>query len=90
MPGIFLCDLLFHLPNNRKTGLVVPISQKNAAKAEKLHTFVWNHTAKKQQVQASGFLLWISGHGPILRSLQTFTISSKLELMLSRTEDGQC
>lgn len=44
----FLCVLLFHLPNNRKTGLIDPISQKNAAEAEKLHTFVWNHTAKKQ------------------------------------------
>lgn len=40
-----------------------------------LHTFVWNHIAQKRWVQASGFLLWTSGHGPILRSQQTFTLS---------------
>ena len=70
-----LCIFLFHLPNNHQTGLTVPISQRNAAETETLHTFVWNHTAQKRQVQAGGILLWTSGHGPLLRSLQTFTLS---------------
>ena len=70
-----LCIFLFNLPNNHQTCLTVPISQKNAAEAETLHTFVWNHTAQKRQVHASGFLLWTSGHGPLLRSQQTFTLS---------------
>lgn len=90
MPGIFCAFYCFIFPTTIKTGLTAPISQKNTAKAERLDTFVGNHTTKKQQVQASELLLWLSGHRPILRFQQMIAISLSLGLVPSRTKDGRC